>query len=50
MTTILDFAFEESGVTSVTIPASVTNLGQAVFDYCDSITNLVILAPITSIQ
>ena len=42
-------AFEESGVTSVTIPGSVTSLGDSAFFYCQSLTNVTIANAATSI-
>lgn len=43
VTSIYDDAFTFSSLTSVTIPGSVTNIGQAAFQVCFSLTNVVIL-------
>ena len=44
-----DAAFEFGSVTSVTIPGSVTNIGQYVFEACGSLTNAPIPASVVSI-
>ena len=47
--TIGHAAFERSAVTSVTIPDSVTFIGEAAFAYCSNLTNISIPNSVTSI-
>ncbi len=42
-------AFAYTGVTSVTIPGSVTTIGEYAFEHCNSLTNVTIPAGVTSI-
>src|SRR5215212_5786417 len=42
VTSIGEMAFYSTPVTSVTLPNSVTNLGEFVFGYCASLTNVVL--------
>src|SRR5574344_31844 len=49
LTSIGDNAFSTSGLTSVTIPASVTFIGGSAFSYCTGLTSITIPASVTSI-
>ncbi|MCR4602644.1 MAG: leucine-rich repeat domain-containing protein [Prevotella sp.] len=40
VTTIGDFAFQESGLTSITIPANVTSIGSSAFSGCTSLATV----------
>src|ERR1041384_2837828 len=42
-------AFQDSSITGVTIPNSVTNIGEAAFSYCYSLTDFTIPDSVTSI-
>jgi uncharacterized repeat protein (TIGR03803 family) len=44
-----DYVFEDTGVTSVTIPDSVTSIGDVAFYYCPSLTSATIGNGVTSI-
>ncbi len=44
-----DSAFEDSSLTSVTIPSSVTNIGNYAFDYCYNLTGIMLGNNVTSI-
>ena len=43
-----NYAFAESGITSITIPSSVTSVGTGAFSYCSSLTDAVIKNNVTS--
>ena len=47
--TIGHYAFTRAGLTSVTIPASVTDFGMVVFAYCTSLVRAKIACPITKL-
>jgi hypothetical protein len=49
VTSIGGSAFENSGLTSVTIPDSVTSIGSRVFENCKSLTSIIIGNSVTSI-
>jgi len=42
--TIGDSAFHTTGLTEIIIPASVTSIGNQAFDYCNSLTDVTVLA------
>ena len=42
-------AFDGLGITSVTVPGSVTNIGSSAFFFCTSLTNLTLASGLTSI-
>jgi hypothetical protein len=44
-----DGAFEDSSLTSVTIPSSVTNIGNYAFDYCYNLTSIMLGNNVTSL-
>ena len=44
-----DYAFAGSGLTSITIPSSVTSIGQEAFRGCSSLTSITIPSSVTSI-
>ena len=43
VTSIGDYAFTNSSLTAITIPASITNIGLAAFAYSSSLTNAAIV-------
>src|ERR1700722_18097288 len=49
VTSIGPFAFSDSDLTSITIPKSVTSIGQAAFDFCTSLTSVTIGNSVTNI-
>jgi hypothetical protein len=49
VTSIYGWAFQDSNPTSVTIPGSVTSIGEYAFDQCTSLTNLTLEDGITNI-
>jgi hypothetical protein len=49
VTTIGEVAFNDSGLTNVTIPYGVTNIGEGAFDGCESLTNAAIPESVTAI-
>lgn len=49
-TSIGDYAFSRTGITSLQVPTSVTSLGQGAFAYCPSLTNITIPSSITEFK
>ena len=49
VTSIGDYAFQNSEITSITIPDSVERIGISAFYYCQNLTNITIPASVTSI-
>jgi hypothetical protein len=49
VTTIGDYAFSESGITTLELPSSVTTLGNFAFEYCTKLNSIVIPKSITAI-
>lgn len=47
VTTIDNFAFAHSGLTTLTIPNSVISIGQSAFDECTALTNVVLSSNLT---
>ena len=50
MTSIGDYAFTSTGLTSFEIPATVTSIGYVAFGYCNNLTSITIPATVTSIS
>jgi hypothetical protein len=43
-TTIYDYSFQESGLTNIILPSTITNINSNVFSNCSSLTQMTILA------
>ena len=50
VTSIVDCAFQESNIVSITIPDSVTSIGDYAFNRCSSLTSITISDSVTSIS